>query len=183
MWNTNSALGRTLLQATPKGIYWFASNTSRTIALAGAYARSRGAGGTMGQELADDTKLVAVQDNLTSDVEGEKVVLQTETETYYGIEGVGATAWDLLQQPHSIAELQEAIVSEYDVDPERCRRDLEAFVTDLVENGLVERVSDSAGTSDGSEVSDGSGASDDLEVSDDSGVSTDPETSDDPERR
>lgn len=98
----------------------------------------------MVRELDGDTKLVAVQDSLTSEVEDEKVVLQTETETYYGIDGVGAVAWDLLQQPRSLDELQEAIVSEYDVEPERCRRDLEAFAADLVENGLVERVPEDA---------------------------------------
>jgi hypothetical protein len=99
----------------------------------------------MSQELSEDTKLVAVEDHLTSEVDDEKVVLQTKTETYYGVDGVGSRAWELLQRPRSVGEIQSEIVAEYDVDPERCRRDVEAFVCDLLDERLVERVEDDDG--------------------------------------
>jgi len=99
----------------------------------------------MSQELSEDTKLVAVEDHLTSEVDDEKVVLQTKTETYYGVDGVGSRAWELLQQPRSVEEIQSEIVAEYDVDPERCRRDVESFVSDLLDERLVERVEDDDG--------------------------------------
>lgn len=96
----------------------------------------------MSTELSEDTKVVAVEDHLTSQVDDEKVVLQMDTETYYGVQGVGARAWELLQRPRSVGEIQSEIVAEYDVDPERCRRDVEAFVSDLLDEQLVERVDD-----------------------------------------
>lgn len=96
----------------------------------------------MTPELSEDTKLVAVEDQLTSEVDAEKVVLQTETGTYYGIEGVGGRAWELLQQPCSVEELRAKIAAEYDVDPERCHRDVDEFLSALLDEQLVERVDD-----------------------------------------
>lgn len=96
----------------------------------------------MSSELSDDTKLVVVEEHLASQIEDEKVVLQTETETYYGVEGVGGRAWELLQCPRTLGDLQSELVDEYDVDPEQCRRDVKAFVADLLDEGLVERVAD-----------------------------------------
>ena len=97
----------------------------------------------MSQELATDTKLVAADEAITSQVDDEKVVLQTETETYYGVGGVGSRAWELLEErPHTLGELRSTIVEEYDVDPDRARRDIDAFVADLHEKSLVETVDD-----------------------------------------
>lgn len=96
----------------------------------------------MSSELSEDTELVVVEEHLTSEIDDETVVLQTETETYYGVEGVGGRAWELLQRPRTLGELQSELVEEYDVDPERCRRDVEAFVADLLDEELVERVDD-----------------------------------------
>jgi hypothetical protein len=96
-------------------------------------------------EFSTDAELIAVEDHLTSQIDDEKVVLQTKTETYYGVEGVGARVWELLQRPRSVAEIQSVLLDEYDVDPDRCRRDVEAFVSDLFEKDLIERVDDEDG--------------------------------------
>ena len=103
----------------------------------------------MSSKLSDDAKLVAVDDHLTSEVDDEKVVLQTETETYYGVEGVGGRTWELLQRPRTVEELHARLCEEYDVDPERCRRDVEGFVADLLERDLVERVDEAEQVGDG----------------------------------
>lgn len=96
----------------------------------------------MASDLTGDTTLVAVREQLTSEIEDEKVVLHTKTETYYGIEGIGARTWELLQQPRTLSELETQIREEYDVEPDRCRRDLEQFLTELIDEQLVERVTD-----------------------------------------
>lgn len=96
----------------------------------------------MQTDLTENTTLVAVADVLTAEIGDETVALQTSAETYYGIEGIGTRVWELLQEPRTVAELQAAIAREYDVDRRRCRRDLDAFLAELVEKQLVERLPD-----------------------------------------
>jgi len=37
-----------------------------------------------------------------------------------------------------VADIQAVLVREYDVEPERCQRDLQALLSELLEAGLIE---------------------------------------------
>jgi len=43
-----------------------------------------------------------------------------------------------MQEPRAVAEIQNAITSEYDVEPERCARDLVDLLEKLLAEGLIE---------------------------------------------
>jgi hypothetical protein len=51
---------------------------------------------------------------------------------------VGASIWKLLQTPCKVADIQVALLQEYDVEPERCERDLMALLEGLLGAGLIE---------------------------------------------
>ncbi|PYN91816.1 MAG: PqqD family protein, partial [Candidatus Rokuibacteriota bacterium] len=51
---------------------------------------------------------------------------------------VGALIWNLVQQPRTMGAIRDALLDEYDVDPERCESVLRAFLTELASAGLVE---------------------------------------------
>jgi len=51
---------------------------------------------------------------------------------------VGARVWALLQQPRPVREIRDALLTEYDVDRERCERDLLALLHALVAERLIE---------------------------------------------
>jgi hypothetical protein len=78
---------------------------------------------------------------MASDIGGETVILGLQKGRYYGLDAVGARIWQLLQTPTSVADLQRAIVAEYDVAPERCQADLLALLQQLIDAGVVEEVS------------------------------------------
>jgi hypothetical protein len=44
----------------------------------------------------------------------------------------------MLQKPVSVADICRAIVEAYEVDPARCRRDVEALIAELETRQLVE---------------------------------------------
>lgn len=73
----------------------------------------------------------------SSQLQHEVIILDLETEEYYGSQWVGATIWILLSQPRTIKEVREAILSRYQVDPRQCDRDLMDFVLQLQANGLI----------------------------------------------
>lgn len=75
---------------------------------------------------------------MSSDLAGEAIILDLRRGMYYGLDGVGAYIWGVLQQPQVVRDLRDAIVAEYDVAAEQCERDLLALLADLADTGLVE---------------------------------------------
>jgi cAMP phosphodiesterase len=89
--------------------------------------------------LSPESVVVVARDQLSADVGEELVILNTKNEVYYGLQGVGVLVWrKIQQQPRRIAELRDAILEEFEVEPERCERDLMELVTKLLEEGLIE---------------------------------------------
>lgn len=77
-------------------------------------------------------------DQVSADLGDESVILAQESGVYFGLEGVGSRMWSLLQDPISVAELRDAILEDYDVEANRCERDLLSVLEELAANGLIE---------------------------------------------
>ena len=80
---------------------------------------------------------MAASDVLVSEFGNELVLLNLRDGVYYGLEDVGARLWSLLKKPTTLPAIRDALVSEYDVEPQRCERDARALIGDLVARGLV----------------------------------------------
>ncbi len=89
-------------------------------------------------QITDSASVVAAGDLLASSFGQELVILSLRDGVYYGLEDVGARIWELLQRPIRVAAIRDALVAEYDVEPERCGRDLRALLLDLAGRGLIE---------------------------------------------
>jgi hypothetical protein len=88
--------------------------------------------------LTETSVVAATSDQVSSDLEDEKVILHLEDGTYYGLNAVGARIWDLIQEPTPVREVCEQLVREYDVEAETCQRDLMAVLRDLADHHLIE---------------------------------------------
>jgi len=88
--------------------------------------------------LSPTTVLVAARDQVSTELEGEAVILNLADGVYYGLDGVGARVWELLREPRSVAELRDEVVAEFDVDGETAERDLLALLGELAARRLVE---------------------------------------------
>lgn len=83
-------------------------------------------------------RMVQAGDQVATDLADEVVVLHLASGVYYGLEGVGARVWRLLREPTTASEIVEALLAEYDVDREECRRDVEALLERLAAERLIE---------------------------------------------
>jgi hypothetical protein len=72
------------------------------------------------------------------ELEGESVLLNIETETYFGLDDVGTRMWTLLIASETIQQAFDALLDEYDVAPETLKTDLTDLLQQLVEKGLLE---------------------------------------------
>ncbi len=68
----------------------------------------------------------------------EAVLLNIQNQSYFGLDPIGARMWTVLNQSASIQTAFESLLAEYSVGEEQLRKDLEAFVEKLLEQGLVE---------------------------------------------
>ena len=87
----------------------------------------------------DFSGTVVVPDTvLFRDLCGEAILLDLDTELYFGLDDVGTRMWSALTSEASIRAAYEILLAEYDVDPDRLRRDMEQLIDQLLERHLIE---------------------------------------------
>jgi hypothetical protein len=68
----------------------------------------------------------------------EAILLNLKTELYLGLDAVGTEMWLTLTKTSSIQDAYNTLLQEYDVEPERLRKDLNDFIDKLLEQSLIE---------------------------------------------
>ena len=76
----------------------------------------------------------------------ESVLLNIETERYFGLDETGTRMWQLVTAAPRIEVAYGQLLEEYDVQPELLRENLADLLTRLVENGLLQVASSDVGT-------------------------------------
>ncbi len=82
--------------------------------------------------------VLATKEQVSADLSGEAAILNLKTGIYYGLNEVGASIWKLIQEPRTVREVKDAIVQEYEVDPDQCEKDLLALLNELLFRELIE---------------------------------------------
>lgn len=91
-----------------------------------------------------DATVVASRDQVAADLESEVIILGLTDGIYYGVDGVAARIWSMVQRPVRLQEIVRVVHAEFDVDEAICQSDVLAFVDELARRGLVTRVGDGA---------------------------------------
>ncbi|MES2937371.1 MAG: PqqD family protein [Pseudomonadota bacterium] len=76
-------------------------------------------------------------DVMARQVGDETVILHLGSGNYYGLDPVGARAWQLLGEGRTPAEVCEQLLGEYDVARVQLEADLQTLLQDLLANGLL----------------------------------------------
>jgi len=90
--------------------------------------------------ISERSTVVATKDQVSADLSGEAAILNLKTSTYFGLNTVGASIWKLIQEPKTVNQIRDAIVEEYDVEPDRCEHDILELLQELSKYGLIEIV-------------------------------------------
>ena len=85
-----------------------------------------------------DTLLNIPAHVLSTKVDQEAVLLDTQTNQYYALDEVGARFWNLLSEGKTLRDIHQTLLDEYQVSPAELEQDLLELLTDLLENNLVE---------------------------------------------
>lgn len=77
-------------------------------------------------------------DVLISRLQEESVILNLDSERYFGLDDVGTRVLSVLTNSDSIEAAYASLLEEYDVDGQVLRQDLLALVESLLQQGLIE---------------------------------------------
>jgi methyl coenzyme M reductase beta subunit len=87
--------------------------------------------------LRDDARIAEQDDTVVREVNGEAVLLHLVSERYYVLDEPTTRMWRVLVESSTFADAVRALGDEFDVEVDVLRRDLERFVGELVDEGLV----------------------------------------------
>jgi len=85
-----------------------------------------------------DTALHIPAHVLSTTVDQDAVLLNTQTNQYYALDEVGARFWGLLTEKNLLKDVYKMLLDEYEVEPTQLEQDLLELLADLLENNLVE---------------------------------------------
>jgi hypothetical protein len=91
------------------------------------------------------TKQIIARESIVSKSEGllatklddEVVLMGVDQGFYYGMQKVGDRIWELISTPCPVSEIIQTLLTEYDVEEEKCWNEVRAFLNDLMNEGLV----------------------------------------------
>jgi len=92
----------------------------------------------MNVPLSEHSIVVASSEQVSCPLGEESAILNLKNTVYYGLNSVGARVWELLQQPKSVGEIRDTLLEEFEVEAERCERDLLDLLEKMRSEGLIE---------------------------------------------
>ncbi len=78
---------------------------------------------------------------VSSELDGETVMMSIENGKYYGMDRIGTRIWSLIENPNSIKEVCRVLRAEFNVSPEECEKDVTELLQRLLDQRLVTLVS------------------------------------------
>ena len=84
-----------------------------------------------------DSNVSISPDVMVRQIGDETVLLDLNTERYLGLDDVSSRFWQEVTNGASIQTAYDTLLSEYEVDPETLRKDVDDFVQELLRLGLV----------------------------------------------
>jgi hypothetical protein len=76
-------------------------------------------------------------DVVSRELEGELVVTSLSMGGFLRLDDVGRRIWSLLEEGKDVDGVIDALTRQFDVDAIACRTDVEAFLENLAERGLL----------------------------------------------
>ncbi|WP_025028644.1 PqqD family protein [Caldalkalibacillus mannanilyticus] len=70
-------------------------------------------------------------------LDDEWVILNTDNHSITRLNDIGGFCWTLLSEPQTFKSIMEAIHQEYDIQDQSIEEDIQRFLEDLIECGLI----------------------------------------------
>ena len=84
-----------------------------------------------------ETVIARSDEVICSQVDGEVVMMSVERGKYSGLNVIGSDIWRLLKTPMPVSEICKVMMTTYNVEKERCEKDVLMFLNDLAMDATI----------------------------------------------
>jgi len=84
-----------------------------------------------------DTIVKRNPEMISSDMDGETVMMSMENGEYYGLDPVGSRIWSILENEMKVEDIIMQLLDEFEVEKERCEKETLDFLNELHERNLL----------------------------------------------
>lgn len=91
----------------------------------------------MTKQLTAESIICKRDDLLAANVDQETVLLSVHSNRYFGMAETAHRIWELLDKQMRVQDLVDLLISEYDVHPADCQREVIQFLHELVKHDLI----------------------------------------------
>jgi Coenzyme PQQ synthesis protein D (PqqD) len=89
------------------------------------------------QPLSLESRVCWAKDVLFRNLDGEAVLVNLNTSTYFGLDPIGTRVWELIGERRRLADVLQGVLDEFDVTEDRARRDLLDLAAELMASDLI----------------------------------------------
>ena len=90
------------------------------------------------KQLTEASVIARSSELVSSDIDGEVVMMSIENGKYYGLDLVGSRIWEVLENPLPVSDLIDQLLVEFEVDRETCEKDVMYFLQKLDDDDMLE---------------------------------------------
>ena len=85
----------------------------------------------------NDQTITISKDVLAQELDGETVLLDLASESFFGLDAISTRVWALLQEGAGEPRIVDTLLEEYEVEREVLERDIRELLAGLEEAGLI----------------------------------------------
>ncbi|MGE6538032.1 lasso peptide biosynthesis PqqD family chaperone [Bacillus luti] len=85
-----------------------------------------------------ECQIVQSEENIVSDMDGEKVMLNVQKGKYYNLGETGGEIWEIMKTPIMVTELVNIMLSKYNIERKDCEEQVLSFLECLFQEGLIQ---------------------------------------------
>jgi hypothetical protein len=74
---------------------------------------------------------------VSQEVSGETVILDLESECFFGLDAVGTRIWQLIRDDADLLTIYNTLLDEYEVEEAQLQADMEVLLADACKRGLI----------------------------------------------
>ncbi|MBJ8026431.1 lasso peptide biosynthesis PqqD family chaperone [Bacillus cereus group sp. N21] len=89
------------------------------------------------QKISLHSFVVQGQENVVSDMDGEKVMMSIHNGKYYNLGGIGGEIWSLINELISVNQVIDILLSRYMIEETECKEQVLSFLNHLYAEGLI----------------------------------------------
>lgn len=89
-----------------------------------------------------DTVVVQNENLLSSELDGDTVLMGVTQAAYFGLDATAQRIWKLIAEPRRVSDLCDQLIADYDVERKTCEREVCSFLNELNTEGLIRIVAE-----------------------------------------